>query len=89
LNVDEPNPEIKVEEFINFLPVLAYAGSFMKQIDAAGILDMAMTGTTATLHFGGSRFSSGVGCTDCFSRVCSYCRMSRTVSPSPDELYVR
>lgn len=49
LNVDEANPEAKVAEFINFLPVLAYDGSTMKQIDAAGILDMAMSGTTATL----------------------------------------
>jgi hypothetical protein len=49
LNVDETNPEKKVEEFISFLPVLAYDGSSMKQIDAAGILDMAMSGTTATL----------------------------------------
>jgi len=49
LNVNESNPEKKVEEFIHFLPVLAYDGSSMKQIDAAGILDMAMSGTTATL----------------------------------------
>ena len=49
LNVNEANPEKKVEEFIGFLPVLAYDGSSMKQIDAAGILDMAMSGTTATL----------------------------------------
>lgn len=49
LNVGESNPEKKVEEFIHFLPVLAYDGSAMKQIDAAGILDMAMSGTTATL----------------------------------------
>lgn len=49
LNVDESNPESKVAEFIGFLPVLAYDGSSMKQIDAAGILDMAMSGTTATL----------------------------------------
>ncbi|GHT24225.1 type III restriction endonuclease [Bacteroidia bacterium] len=49
LNVNESNPEIKVAEFINFLPVLAYDGSSMKQIDAAGILDMAMSGTSATL----------------------------------------
>ena len=48
LNVNESNPEKKVEEFISFLPVLAYDGSSMKQIDAAGILDMAMSGTTAT-----------------------------------------
>jgi hypothetical protein len=49
LNVNEASQEKKVEEFISFLPVLAYDGSSMKQIDAAGILDMAMSGTTATL----------------------------------------
>lgn len=49
LNVDDSNPETKVEEFIHFLPVLAYDGSSMKRIDAAGVLDMAMSGTTATL----------------------------------------
>ncbi|MBU1152497.1 restriction endonuclease, partial [bacterium] len=49
LNINESNPEKKVEEFINFLPVFAYDGSSMKQIDAAGILDLAMSGTTATL----------------------------------------
>ena len=49
LNVDESNPEKKVAEFIKFLPILAYDGSSMKEIDAAGVLDMAMSGTTATL----------------------------------------
>lgn len=49
LNVNETNPERKVEEFVHFLPVLAYDGSSMKQVDAAGILDIAMSGTTATL----------------------------------------
>lgn len=49
LNVNESNPEKNVEEFINFLPVLAYDGSSMKQVDAAGILDIAMSGTSATL----------------------------------------
>lgn len=50
LNVNEKtSPEAKVAEFISFLPVLAYDGSSMKPIDAAGILDMAMSGTTATL----------------------------------------
>lgn len=49
LNINESNPEAKVAEFINFLPVLAYDGSSMKQIDAAGVLDIAMSGTTATL----------------------------------------
>ena len=49
LNVNQSNPEKNVEDFINFLPVLAYDGSSMKQIDAAEILDIAMSGTTATL----------------------------------------
>ena len=49
LNVNESNPEKKVAEFIRFLPVLAYDGSSMKQIDAAGVLDMALSGTSATL----------------------------------------
>ena len=49
LNVEESNPEKKVEEFIKFLPILAFDGSSMKEIDAAGVLDMAMSGTTATL----------------------------------------
>ena len=49
LNVGESNPEKKVAEFIKFLPVLAYDGSSMKQIDAKGVLDMSMSGTTATL----------------------------------------
>ena len=49
LNVEESNPEKKVAEFINFLPVLAYDGSSMKQINAQDILDIAMAGTSATL----------------------------------------
>lgn len=49
LNVNEINSEKKVEEFIHFLPILAYDGSSMKRIDAVGVLDMAMSGTTATL----------------------------------------
>ncbi len=43
------NPETKVKDFINFLPVLAYDGSSMKQVEATEILDMAMSGTSATL----------------------------------------
>ncbi len=49
LNVNEPNPEKKVGEFINFLPVLAYDGSAMRQVNASEILDIAMAGTSATL----------------------------------------
>lgn len=43
------NPEAAVEELVKFLPVLAYDGSNMVQIDAAAILDMALAGTSATL----------------------------------------
>lgn len=49
LNANPGNPETKVKEFISFLPVLAYDGSAMKQVEAAEILDMAMAGTSATL----------------------------------------
>lgn len=49
LNVDEGNPELRVGEFINFLPVIAYDGSKMTQINAAEILDISMSGTSATL----------------------------------------
>lgn len=49
LNIDESNPEKKVSDFIHFLPVLAYDGSTMKQVDAQDILDIAMAGTSATL----------------------------------------
>lgn len=49
LNIEESNPEKKVEEFISFLPILAYDGSTMKQISATEILDIATAGTSATL----------------------------------------
>ena len=45
LNIDEGNPEKKSAEFINFLPVIAYDGSTMQQVDAGEILDIAMAGT--------------------------------------------
>lgn len=49
LNINESNPEAKIGEFIKFLPVLAYDGSSMKEIDAQDILDIALTETSATL----------------------------------------
>ena len=49
LDVNEGNPEKKVAEFINFLPVIAYDGSTMKSINASDVLDIAMAGTSATL----------------------------------------
>lgn len=49
LSPETPDPEAAVEELVKFLPVLAYDGSNMTQIDAGGILDIAMAGTSATL----------------------------------------
>ncbi|HRN49929.1 MAG TPA: GIY-YIG nuclease family protein [Anaerolineales bacterium] len=49
LDVSETSPEKKVEEFISFLPILAYDGSAMVQLDATGVLEYAYRGTTATL----------------------------------------
>ena len=49
LSPETPNPEDAVRELVNFLPVLAYDGSNMTLVDAAGILDIAMAGTSATL----------------------------------------
>lgn len=43
------SPEQSVGEFIHFLPVLAYDGSSMKQVNATDVLDIASSGTSATL----------------------------------------
>ena len=49
LDINESNPEAKVGEFIKFLPVLAYDGSSMQEVNAQDILDIALAGTSATL----------------------------------------
>ncbi len=49
LSPNEANPETAVKDLVAFLPVLAYDGANMTQIDAGGILDIAMAGTSATL----------------------------------------
>ena len=49
LSPNEANPENAVKELVSFLPVLAYDGANMYQVDAGGILDIAMAGTSATL----------------------------------------
>lgn len=49
LNIQEDNPEKNVAHFVGFLPVIAYDGSAMRQIDAEEILDFALAGTSATL----------------------------------------
>ncbi len=49
LSSNEGNPENAVRDLVSFLPVLAYDGANMTQVDAGGILDIAMAGTSATL----------------------------------------
>jgi hypothetical protein len=49
LSPNEMNPENAVRDLVAFLPVLAFDGANMTQIDAGGILDIAMAGTSATL----------------------------------------
>jgi len=49
LSPGEANPENAVKDLVAFLPVLAYDGANMTQVDAGGILDIAMAGTSATL----------------------------------------
>lgn len=49
LSPEETNRERAVEELVKYLPVLAYDGANMTQVDAGGILDIAMSGTSATL----------------------------------------
>ena len=48
LNIEEKGPEEKVRNFIEFLPVLAFDGSVMKRIDAAGVLDQGAAPADAT-----------------------------------------
>lgn len=49
LNPQANNPEQAVADLVKFLPVLAYDGANMTQVDAGAILDIAMAGTSATL----------------------------------------
>ena len=49
LSPNETNPESAVRDLVAFLPVLAFDGANMTQIDAGSILDIAMAGTSATL----------------------------------------
>lgn len=49
LHPEAKSPEHAVAELVNYLPVLAYDGATMKEIDAGEVLDIAMSGTSATL----------------------------------------
>lgn len=49
LNPTADSPERAVADLVKFLPVLAYNGANMKEVNAGEILDIAMSGTSATL----------------------------------------
>lgn len=49
LNPTADSPERAVADLVKCLPVLAYDGANMKEINAGEILDIAMSGTSATL----------------------------------------
>lgn len=49
LNPSASSPEQALQDLVNFLPVLAYDGAKMKPVNASEILDIAMSGTSATL----------------------------------------
>lgn len=49
LSSSDANPEEAVKDLVSFLPVLAYDGANMTQVDAGGILDIAMAGTSGVL----------------------------------------
>ena len=46
---DHSDPEEQVQELINFLPILYSNGISMKEIDAREILEIVMSGTTASM----------------------------------------
>jgi hypothetical protein len=48
LDINEKNPEAKIDEFIKFLPVLCFDGSSMRQINANEVLDYGMFGTSGS-----------------------------------------
>lgn len=43
------SPESSIEDLVSFLPILAYDGSKMTPVDTTAILDIALSGTSATL----------------------------------------
>ena len=49
LSLDEDNPESKVQEFIKYMPILAYEDGKMFQMHAEAILDVSLSGTSASL----------------------------------------
>src|SRR3546814_6836444 len=50
LSPGEPNPENAVRDLVSFLPVLAYDGANMTQIEAGGILEDRKSTRTNSSH---------------------------------------
>ena len=48
LNIESVDPEIKVREFVKFLPVLCFDGSSMGQVNARAVLDIGTVGTSGS-----------------------------------------
>lgn len=46
---DTRTAELRVQEFLNFLPVLCYDGSSMQMLNAVELLDIAVTGVASTM----------------------------------------
>ena len=49
LSLDEDNPETKVQDFIKYMPILAYEDGKIFQMHAESILDVSLSGTSASL----------------------------------------
>ena len=49
LSLDEDNPETKVQDFIKYMPILAYEDGKMFQMHAEAILEVSLSGTSASL----------------------------------------
>jgi hypothetical protein len=65
LSPSAPNPENAVKELVSFLPVLAYDGANMTQIDAGGFLDIAWQAPGHALAVNGNRPAGEVDTTPC------------------------
>ena len=48
LNINEDNPEEKVNDFIKFLPILCFNGSTMNQLNSNDVLDYGLVGTSGS-----------------------------------------
>lgn len=49
LSLDEDNPETKVQDFIKYMPILAYEDGKIFKMHAEAILDVSLSGTSASL----------------------------------------